>query len=120
MEYGLVLSGSYLVEAAVLALAEDNQGEAVSADAEDPDPDQKNPFDPELSRDENGMVDGEVLVAGEVLVRADELVVGLVGRVPGSPVEDHGHGDAGQAEPQPEEKRQKEDFDPDGQSLRRA
>ena len=110
---------SHLMEAAVLALAEDHQCQAVSADAEDPDPDQQNPFDPELSRDKDRMVDGEVLVAAEVLVRLDKLVR-LVGRVHRGSVEDHGHGDARKTEPEPEKKRQKQDFDPDGESLRRA
>jgi hypothetical protein len=35
------------VEAAVFALAEDDEGEAVAADAEDANADQKNPLDPD-------------------------------------------------------------------------
>ncbi len=35
------------MEAAVFALAEDDEGEAVAADAEDANADQKNPLDPD-------------------------------------------------------------------------
>jgi hypothetical protein len=38
------------VKAAVLALAEDDEGEAVAADAEDADGDQEHAFDPKLKR----------------------------------------------------------------------
>ena len=65
-----------------LALPEDDQGEAVAEDPEDPDPDEKDALDPELCRLEDGMVDGEVLVAGVLLavVEVHERYVVIVGR----------------------------------------
>ena len=100
----------YLMEAAILALAEDDESETIAADPEDANHDQKDPFDPELSRHKDGMIDGEVLVAGELLVRE---LLGPVELVLRRVTENHGHDHAGEAQPQPEGESKDEDLKPD-------
>jgi hypothetical protein len=55
------------VKAAVLAFTENYERETVSANSEDSDSDQKNPFDPKLRSFEDRMVNREVFVTGEVV-----------------------------------------------------
>jgi len=59
------------------------------------------------------VVDGEVLVAGEVFLRPKKLV-GLIHPAVGSVAEYHGHDDARQAEAEPQEEGQQEDLEPEG------
>ena len=59
----------------LLAFPKNNQGQAVAEDAQDANSDEEDTLDPELSRLEDGVVDGEVLVAGVLLAL---LVLDLV------------------------------------------
>ena len=59
------------MKAAVLAFTENYERETVSANSEDSDSDQKNPFNPKLRSFEDRMVNRKVFVTGEVI-----LVVG--------------------------------------------
>ena len=59
----------------LLALPKNNQGQAVTEDAQDANPDEEDTLDPELSGLEDRVVDGEVLVAGILLAL---LVLDLV------------------------------------------
>ena len=59
----------------LLAFPKNNQGQTVAEDAQDANPDEEDTLDPELSGLEDGVVDGEVLVAGVLLAL---LVLDLV------------------------------------------
>ena len=64
-----------LVEVGLLAVAQHDEGQPVAQDAQDADHDEQDTLDPELGRLEHRVVDGEVLVAGVLLLLVVEVDV---------------------------------------------